>query len=147
MRAVGGKSGAFDAGLIAGQQIIHFRFKPPPLSKAQIHAQEHLGPVLGLGAAGAGMDGDNGILVVVFATQEQLQFQVTQGLFLGLEFIGRFGQGGLVRLFLGQIQKNFQVFQTIFLVPPGFQGIGDGAALFEDLGGQGGVFPEIGFGG
>ena len=122
--AVGGKGGAFDAGLVTRQQVIHFGFQTPALGIAQIHAQQYLGPILGLGAAGTGMQGDDGILVVIFPTQHHLQFQAAQVLLLDLELIGGFGQNGLVRLFLGQIQEDFQIFETLFLILPGLQGIG-----------------------
>ena len=42
-------------------------FGPP-----QIRADEHLGPVLRLGAAGAGMNRQNGVLVVVLAAEHLL---------------------------------------------------------------------------
>ena len=103
---------------------MHFGLEAPALRPAQVHAQQHLGPVLGLGAAGAGMDGDDGVFVVVFPTQHHLQFQTPQGLFLSLEFIVHFGQGGLVGLFLGQFQEHFQILEVLFLVPPGLQNIG-----------------------
>ena len=59
--------GGFDAGFFAGGGIENrgaetFLFRP-----AQIHAQEHFGPVLRFGAAGAGFDGDDGVEAIVFA--------------------------------------------------------------------------------
>ena len=147
MGTVGGKGGTFDAGLITRQQVIHFGFKSPAFGKTQIHAQQYLRPILGLSAAGAGMNSDEGIFIVVFAAQHHLQLQATQILLLDLKLIGGFGQDGLIGLFLGQIQEDFQIFETLFLIFPGLQGIGQGAAFFKDFSGQGGIFPKIGFGG
>jgi hypothetical protein len=39
---------------------------------AQVHPQEHLGPVGGFGPAGAGADGEQGISSVVLAAEEQV---------------------------------------------------------------------------
>ena len=37
------------------------------LSPAQVHAQQHFGPVLRLRAAGAGLDGEDGVQAIAFA--------------------------------------------------------------------------------
>ena len=39
---------------------------------AQVHAQEHLGPVLGVGAARARVDRDDGVAGVVLAVEERV---------------------------------------------------------------------------
>jgi len=70
------------------------------------------------------MDGHKGIFIVVFAAQEHLQLQAAEILFLGQELISGFGQGGFIGLFLGQVQEDFQVFETTFLVLPGLQSSG-----------------------
>jgi hypothetical protein len=43
------------------------------LGPARVHAQQHLGPVLALGAAGAGMDFEIGIVGVGLARQQRLE--------------------------------------------------------------------------
>ena len=45
------------------------------LGPADVHPHEHLGPVLRLGAAGAGMDGEDGVARVVRALQHGLQLE------------------------------------------------------------------------
>ena len=60
--AGGGKGNAFDARLVAGLKIDDTGLEPFCLHPSQVHAEEHLGPVLGLGAAGAGIDGNDGIV-------------------------------------------------------------------------------------
>ena len=49
-----------------------------PLGPADVHAHEHLGPVLRLGAAGARMDGQEGIAAVVGAPQHGLELEAGQ---------------------------------------------------------------------
>ena len=52
--------------------VVDLDLEAAALGPAQVHAQEHLGPVLGLGAAGAGVDGDDGPALVVGAAEEAL---------------------------------------------------------------------------
>ena len=51
-----------DAGLVAGRLFEHFDVEFAPLAPAHVHAQQHARPVAALGAAGAGMDFDIGIV-------------------------------------------------------------------------------------
>ena len=74
-----------------------------PLGPAGVHAQEHLGPVARLGAAGAGLDRDEGVaascgpLSIACSSNSSSCFSilVERRLELGLErgvFLGEFGQ-------------------------------------------------------
>jgi len=42
----------------------------------EVHAQEHLGPVLCLGAAGAGLDGEEAVERVIFAVEQGLELDL-----------------------------------------------------------------------
>ena len=57
-----GERRALDARLVAGLQVDHVALEAAALGPAQVHAQQHLGPVLRLGAAGARVDGHDGVL-------------------------------------------------------------------------------------
>ena len=46
--------------------------KPPPLRPPGVHPVKHLGPVLGLGAPGSGMDGQNHIGAVILPGEQGL---------------------------------------------------------------------------
>ena len=63
--------GALDAGLLAGLPVEDVGLEAVALAPAQVHALEHLGPVGGLGAAGARADRDDGVLRVVLAREQQ----------------------------------------------------------------------------
>ena len=52
---------ALDAGLVAGLVVDDLALEAAALAPAQVHAQQHLRPVLRLGAAGAGVDRDDGV--------------------------------------------------------------------------------------
>ena len=78
--------GALDAGFFAGLVVEHLALEAAPLRPLQIHAQQHLGPVLRLGAAGAGMDGHDGVGAIVLAAEHLLDFG---GVDFGLERVER----------------------------------------------------------
>ena len=68
---------------------------------AGVHAVEHLGPVLGLGAAGAGVEGQNGVVGVVLAVEHGHQLQLVHRLLHRVDgFLAFRDQAGVV--FLGQ---------------------------------------------
>ena len=62
----------FDTGLIACLIIDHRDLVSAGLGPALVHAQQHFGPVLALGAAGAGVDFDIGVETVGFAGEQGL---------------------------------------------------------------------------
>ena len=62
---------ALDAGLVARLQVDDLAPEAAALRPAQVHAQQHLGPVLRLGAAGARMDRDDRVLAIELARQHR----------------------------------------------------------------------------
>ncbi len=52
----------------------------PLISAQRRYMRGHAHPVLGLGAAGAGVDGDDGVLGVMFAVEHALQFHLVDAL-------------------------------------------------------------------
>ncbi len=68
--------GGFDAGFFAGSGIEDRGAKTFLLGPAQIHAEEHFGPVLRFGAASAGFYGDDGVEAIVFTGEERFCFEV-----------------------------------------------------------------------
>ena len=55
-----------------GCRSMHVALEAAPLGPAQVHAQQHLRPVLRLGAAGARMDRDDRVLAIVLAAEHLL---------------------------------------------------------------------------
>ncbi len=64
--------GAFDARLFALGLVNDLGVVLAALGPAQVHAHQHLGPILRLGAAGAGIDVDDGVAVVVRARHHRI---------------------------------------------------------------------------
>ncbi len=63
-------------GFFAVLVVVHFRLEALLLGPAEIHAQQHLGPVLALRAAGAGMHGDNGVERIGLAREHGARFEL-----------------------------------------------------------------------
>ena len=117
------------------------------LSPAQIHAEEHFGPVLRFGAAGAGLYGDDSVEAVVFTSQEGFRFEVGDVGVGGGDFFGyvfqEAGALGVVFFFLRQAQVGFDVAFLRVESYFGVYAVFDGFALL-----QGGlrfflILPEI----
>jgi len=67
--------GVLDARLVAQGAVDHVGLDAVTLRPAQVHALEHLGPVLRLGAAGAGEDLQDGVAVVVGTGEGVLELE------------------------------------------------------------------------
>jgi hypothetical protein len=63
---------ALEPGLLSGLVVDDLGPEAAPLRPAEIHSQQHLGPVLRLGPAGAGMNGHERVLAIVLAPQHLL---------------------------------------------------------------------------
>ena len=63
--------GLADAGLVAGLHVLQFHGEAAALGPAVVHAEEHVGPVVRLGAARAGLDGEDGVVAVELAGEER----------------------------------------------------------------------------
>ena len=82
------------------------------LGPAQIHAHEHLGPVLGLGAARAGMDGDDGVGQILFSHKERRHFGRGNVLPDGAELALQLSPHGLAALFRGEFGHGAEIIQA-----------------------------------
>ena len=101
------------------------------LGPARIHAQQHVGPVLALGAARAGVDLEIGIIGVGLARQQRLELAPRH---LGLELLERLfgvGDGLLVLLGLPQIDHGELVVQLLLDAADGAELILERGALLH----------------
>ena len=102
-----GKGGRLQPGFLARLIFVHGGLAAVRLSPAQVHAQQHLGPVLRFRAACAGVNGDNGVQAVVLSAQQDAGFDLLD---LGL------GRGELptqlrgdILAFPSQVEVGFEV--------------------------------------
>ena len=115
------------------------------LRPAQIHAQQHLGPILALGAARARMDGHDGALRIVRAVEQHPGFEHFQALGKALDLAVQIGR--YVFAFAPQLEQRVQIRSQA----RNFGFIGNGllqalALLHDLLAFFGLLIPEIGIG-
>ena len=95
---------ALDARFITGLHIQDGQFVAIAFSPAGVHADEHLCPVLSFRTAGTGVEGDEGVALVVFAGQEEPYFPLFDVLEQVVVLLFNvFGKGG-VAVFHGHFQ-------------------------------------------
>src|ERR1039457_617241 len=105
--AVDLEGGALDARTFAFQAVGHDGGEALALGPPQVHAEQHLGPILALRAAGAGVYGDDGGTRVVFAGQEHGRFQALQVLGVGLEIALDIADDGFA--FAGEFEQGVEI--------------------------------------
>ena len=114
------------------------------LGPSQVHAQQHLGPILALRAAGAGVDGHDGGARVVFAGEQHGGFQALQVLGVGLEVALDIGGDGFA--FAGEFEEGVEVVgHAAYAVVVG-DGLFQALAGLHDLLAFFGLIPEVGGG-
>ena len=137
-----------EAGFVAVGGVQHLDGTAAGSGPAGIHPQQHLNPVVGVGAAGAGVDGQDGGAVVVRAREGQLHFGAGQGGGQGIGFGGQFVlHCGVVGVGFGcgdQFQQFGEVGGLRLEAAPEVDGTLDAAQFLHLALGVGGVIPEIG---
>jgi hypothetical protein len=101
--------GVFDTGLLAGCFVEQVGGDAVALGPAEIHSQEDRGPVLRFGAAGAGLDGHDGVEVVVLAGEQGLGFEFTDVGIRASEFLAEILQQFLFLFGVGFAFGEFDV--------------------------------------
>ena len=95
-----------DPRLLALGRLLHLDLEAAPLGPAQVHAQQHLGPVLGVGAAGSGADRDDRVAAVVRAAEQARLLELGEPRLdraqLRVEFVGELG---VLRRHLGELAE------------------------------------------
>ena len=136
---------ALEAGFVARLIVDQLAPEPTAFRPAQIHPQQHLGPVLRLGPAGARMDGDDRVLPVVRAAEHLLDLarlhllierfeRLTEFRIHRFARLGPFDEDGEIVALLAERRDQIAVLFQAF------------TALLHFLGFSR-VFPEVGGGG
>ena len=102
--------GGFDAGLVTVLIVQQLVGEPVALGPAGVHTVEHLCPVLGLGAAGPGVEGEDGVVGVVLPGEQGRQTALAYLLFQSLTALGHLVQLAGVVLLLGHLAQGQGVF-------------------------------------
>ena len=105
--------GGFQAGFIAVLVVQGLTLEVVPVTPVLIHPKEHGRPILGFGAAGAGMDGEHTVVGVVFTGEQGGQAG-------GLDVLLQFGVAllqlryhGVVIRFLPHFAQHQQIFYGV----------------------------------
>src|SRR5579862_1334171 len=145
VRALDGERRALDARTLAGLLLEQLRPEAAPLAPTEIHPQQHLGPVLRLEAAGAGMDLDDPVAGIVLAAEELVQLEgrdVALDLVeLLAELVERVGIA-----FLGELEEDLRLVRPLTLAFPAADRVEDLRRLAPDGLRLLGVVPEAGCG-
>src|SRR3546814_18271245 len=81
------------------------------LGPANVHAQQHLRPVLRLGAAGAGVDLEVAVVGVGLAGQQAFELALGDARLQGVELALRLVEAGLVALVVAELGQRPRVLQ------------------------------------
>ena len=100
---------ALEVRVLAVEIVEHLEFKAVLVRPLHIHAVEHLHPVLGLGAACTGVEGENGVVGVVFTGQQRCQTALADLLFQVVVTGGDLRQQRGVVLLLGHLAQGHGV--------------------------------------
>ena len=100
---------ALDPGFLPFGEFIHGHLHAVVFRPAGVHAQQHLGPVLGVCSASPRIDAEHGTLFVVFAAEQALQFPAVQPLAQLVQPVLSFLQQVLIRLQLIKLKGGLGV--------------------------------------
>ena len=87
---------ALDAGNIAGGSLEQLCLETFGISPAQIHPEQHFGPILGFGAAGAGLNVDERIVCIHFAAEHPAKFELGDLLLNSIEVCSDILERGVI---------------------------------------------------
>ena len=142
-----GNGGGLDSRLVSVLVVQSLDGEVVPLAPAGVHAEKHLTPVLGLGAAGSGMESENGVAGVVLPGEQGGQIGLLQrGIQLAAALL-HLGQEAGVVLLHGHLHQSGEILplggQAGVVLQLVFQLLG----ALEHLLRSGHVVPEVGVAG
>ncbi len=105
--------GGFDARFFAVGDFHHLDLEAGPFRPAGIHAQQHRGPILALGAASAGMHFDIGVVGIGFAGQQRLDLPLLRLGFKRTDLRFTFLDRGLIALGLAEFDQRLRILEIV----------------------------------
>ena len=136
------QGGAGDASLVARFEVEHLGLVIRFLTEALVHAQKHVGPVAGFGAARAGMQRDDGVVPIHRPGEQHAQFQFVQRLRCGLKVGLKFGSRLIRPVLQGEFAQRLQVFHAAFEILERIELGADGVGFADELLCRGAIVPE-----
>ncbi len=102
-----GEGGGFNACLVAILDFVDLYFEVLTLAPADVHAHEHLGPILRFSAASSRVHGDDGVERVGFAREHRLRFEFFREVDQSGDLANEVGLSVLA--FAGEFEVGFDV--------------------------------------
>ena len=136
--------GRLDAGLFALRLLEILDLEAVLFGPARVHAQQHLGPVLAFGAAGAGVNLEIGIEAVGFARQQRFEFAARDFLFQVLQRGLGFGDNAAIVLGFAEFDHADIVLEFALDLADAVERILQRGPLLHQLLRLLGIVPEIG---
>ena len=133
----------FQAGLVSIQNVQQLDFEIVRFSPAGVHPEEHFGPVLGVGAAGTGVNGNNGVVAVKFTVQQGLDPESFQIFLKAIVGSLNLRYQTLVLCFGSQLYHDFHILQIPFQTAEFIHFIVQGFLFLQQLLGRFMIIPEI----
>ena len=106
--------GGRDTGLGAFGDVVDLALKATPLGPTPVHAQQHLGPVLRVGATRARLDRAHRITLVVLAGEQRPQFEFVEALLGRVDRLADLGFDRIVAFFFRQLEQRRRVVDAPF---------------------------------
>ena len=104
--------GALDTGHLGLRNLDQLGVEPAPLPPSQVHPEQHFGPVLGLGAARAGLDVQERVGGVHLAREHPAELQGAEVFVQRRDVAVHLRDDPRVRLFLGHGEKRLRFLES-----------------------------------
>jgi hypothetical protein len=124
-------------------RLHQLRLEAVALRPAQVHAQQHLGPVLGLGAAGAGLNVQEGVGAIHVAREHAAELELADAPLEAIQVGGHGIQGVGIALLGGHLQQIGSVAQPGVQLLDGDHDLLQRHALATERLGTLGVGPDV----
>lgn len=135
--------GALDPGDFTGRQFHDGGVETAFISPAQVHSQQDVGPVLGFGAAGAGLDVQVGVVHVHLAAEHATEFQLGEVLVETCQLGDDIADRALIVLFDSHVQQVAAIGQAAGQLVQGLDDLRQRRTLAAQFLGVRRVVPDI----
>ncbi|MNN14658.1 hypothetical protein D3C81_1277340 [compost metagenome] len=131
-----------DPGDVTGRQLHDGGVEAALVSPAQVHAQKDVGPILGFGTTGAGLDIQVGVVHVHFTAEHAAEFKLCEGRFKALKHLDDIVDGAFVVLFNGHVEQLARIGQAAVHFVQGVDDLCQRTALAAQFLGVFGLVPD-----
>ena len=134
---------ALDAGDLTLGQLDDLGAEAALVGPAQVHAQQDVGPVLGLGTAGASLDIEVAVVGVHLVAEHAAELELLENFAQALDFGHDVVHGAFVVFFGGHFQQIARIGQATGQVVDGFDDLRQGSAFTAQALGVFGLVPDV----